>query len=549
MRKLAAAILALPVIGILYVSVLLRRSIAARIGLAVGVGSLIGMAALSALATPGQARPPSRIVPVAETRFSAILELGHAPNLPIVIDFSQPMNRASVAEALTVAPSTGVRLSWNADGRELTVRPATLWVPATYYAITVGTGARDEAGAALGKPVRALFLTQAAAQGRIAAATTTGDRVPVSTAFRLVFDRPVLVNSAKVAFQIEPAVNGVLAPDAGGAASAGFTFTAATPLRADTTYTITLASLVVDEDGLPIGGVDPLTVRTVAAPSVVRFRPLAGTTGVATDALLSVRFTRAMDESSTAAAFTVRAGTTAVKGKTSWAEGDTVLVFDPSASLPYGTKVTMTVAATARARDGAALDAAHSATFTTLAKPVAARTTTTRGTSTVIPTGGATAGGAPWYAVETYYLRLMNCTRTGGWVYTGGRCGAVPAGRTVRPPAAALALDAGISSRVSRPYAKIIATAGVCDHFYGSTPKARLDAAGYTSGNWGENVGCPSGDPYVGMVAVEIFFQNEAPYPAGLNHYTNLMDPTFHRAGVGVWVYAGRVRVVIDFNP
>src|SRR4029077_4100973 len=58
--------------------------------------------------------------------------------------------------------------------------------------------------------------------------------------------------------------------------------------------------------------------------------------------------------------------------------------------------------------------------------------------------GGSGAVAGSWHAVEAYYLRLMNCTRTGGWVKSGGGC-ASPGGRNVRP----LVLSESISSRVS----------------------------------------------------------------------------------------------------
>ena len=54
-----------------------------------------------------------------------------------------------------------------------------------------------------------------------------------------------------------------------------------------------------------------------------------------------------------------------------------------------------------------------------------------------------------------------------------------------------------------------------------------------------------SGYPSADMMAEEIFYQNEA--PCACEHYKNLMNPEFDRAGIGVWVSNGRVRVVIDF--
>ena len=146
----------------------------------------------------------------------------------------------------------------------------------------------------------------------------------------------------------------------------------------------------------------------------------------------------------------------------------------------------------------------------------------------------------PWYTTELFYLGLLNCTRTGGWVTSTGTCSS-PGGRNVAP----LKLDAGISTHVSRPYAKKLAVNGWCDHFVGGTPGDRLRAAGYTSYRWAENLGCRSGNPYSAVLGSHLYFQSEKPYNGG--HYVNLMNSAYDRCGIGVWVYGGRVRLVIDF--
>jgi uncharacterized protein YkwD len=105
-------------------------------------------------------------------------------------------------------------------------------------------------------------------------------------------------------------------------------------------------------------------------------------------------------------------------------------------------------------------------------------------------------------------------------------------------------MDDGISTKVARPFAKLMADRGILNHFSDGTPGQRLARAGYTSYHWAENIGSSS-SVMAGMVAVETYFQGEASYKGG--HYVNLMNPAFDRAGVGVWVTSGRVRVVIDF--
>ncbi|MGZ8438982.1 MAG: CAP domain-containing protein, partial [Candidatus Limnocylindrales bacterium] len=270
-----------------------------------------------------------------------------------------------------------------------------------------------------------------------------------------------------------------------------------------------------------------------------RFRPREDAQDAARDAAISVRFTEAMDRQATAKAFSVKIGGKAIKGTSSWAESDTVLVFDPAAALPYAAAVVATVDITARSATGAPMVRSVRAIFNTVERPrptAAAPAATSPGSGG----GGAAVGGGSWGAVESYYLRLMNCTRTGGTVTSSGDCSS-PGGRNV----AALTLDSGISSRVARPYAKLLATNGTCSHFIGGNPGNRLARAGYTSYRWAENLGCRSGNPNSAVLGSHLYFQSEKSYNGG--HYVNLMNPAYDRVGIGVWVSSGRVRLVVDF--
>jgi uncharacterized protein YkwD len=199
----------------------------------------------------------------------------------------------------------------------------------------------------------------------------------------------------------------------------------------------------------------------------------------------------------------------------------------------------MDVATAATNRTGARLASPGHGTFQTVKKtPTSSTSAASTGGSTV--TAGNAVGGGSWGAVETYYLGLMNCTRTGGWVTSTGACSS-PGGRNVAP----LKLDSGISSKVSRPYAKRIAISGDCSHFIGGNPGDRLRRAGYLSYRWAENLGCGYGDAKAAVLASHLFFQAEKSSLGG--HYVNMMNAAYDRVGIGVWVYAGRVRLVIDF--
>jgi len=309
---------------------------------------------------------------------------------------------------------------------------------------------------------------------------------------------------------------------------------------------------VRDIDGALVPKLPRFAAKTIAAPTVVRFRPLAAAKDVDRSATLSVRFTEKMDRARTAKAFRATAAGKAVAGKITWAEGDTVLVFTPSKPLPYGAKVVLKVTTAAWSRVGVALDRARAVSFVVEKKPVpkptparsanaaAGSPAPSAGASAPAANAGAAVGGGSWASVERYYLGLMNCTRTGGWVTSNGSCSS-PGGRNVAP----IVYDAEISAKVARPYAKFMAERGECNHFLDGNPGTRLSRAGFASYRWAENIGCPSGDPMRGAVATQLFFQSEKPYNGG--HYVNLMNAAYTRAGIGVWVHSGNVRIVIDF--
>ena len=131
------------------------------------------------------------------------------------------------------------------------------------------------------------------------------------------------------------------------------------------------------------------------------------------------------------------------------------------------------------------LVAAVLATFIVAPSVVGASSAGTAAATTVtIPYASPT-----WLSTEQWYLGLVNCTRTGGWVLPDGSCRGYGTGRYsayVRP----LTRSAGISDHVSRPYARLLAVRNLCNHWYDGDPGGRLRRAGYYGYTWGENIGC-----------------------------------------------------------
>ena len=178
LRKLAAALLAVPVIAVLYLPILVRRSVAARIGLAIGVGGLVALGALGLISpTRTTASKPPPIVPLAPAEFTSAIVADQELDASVDLAFSGPMDQRSVAASLDVKPRTAVSLSWDATGSRLTVRPAGRWSAGTYYTVTVRAGALGQSGRPMAVPARAVFLTRQATTGRIAPTLTAGEEV------------------------------------------------------------------------------------------------------------------------------------------------------------------------------------------------------------------------------------------------------------------------------------------------------------------------------------------------------------------------------------
>ncbi len=536
MHQAANALLAVPVFLAARAGALLRRLTQSRVGLALGLTLVLSVGVLGT----GQpattvATRTTPILPLAQAAFTTTFSADRGVKEPVTIEFTTPMDPESVAAAMTVEPAKAVDLSWDETGTILTVSPRGRWDLATFNTVTVQAGALAASGQPLAQPARAIFFTRDATTASITPTAPLGSRVSINTTFLVSFSRPVDLETIRDAIRLDPPTPGSVRSISRLDGPTRFEFAPSVPLRSDVRYQL-IVSGARDTDDLPLDDV-ALAVRTAKAPAVVRFRPFAESKDVGRDAVISVRFTEAMDRRSTARAFKVSVGGKAVAGSVRWAESDTVLVFTPKAALPYGSKISMDVAAGAKNTAGVTVVAAGHAIFRTARKGVAPAIDTSGGGS---GGGGGAVGGGSWAAIETYYLGLMNCTRTGGWVTSTGRCSS-PGGRNVAP----LKLSSGISSKVARPYAKKLAVGADCSHFIGGGPDDRLRRAGYTSYRWAENIGCRPGGAKSSVLGTHLFYQSEKPYNGG--HYRNLMNSAYSQVGIGVWVSGGRVRLVVDF--
>jgi hypothetical protein len=167
------------------------------------------------------------------------------------------------------------------------------------------------------------------------------------------------------------------------------------------------------------------------------------------------------------------------------------------------------------------------------------------GAAAATSTAGPTLDPDALPPIEVYVVNLINCNRSGGYVASDGRCIGYGTGR-YSPRVPLIKLSWGISTNVSKPYARILAVRGLCGHNYDGDPGTRLREDGYRPSWWGENVGCyNNASIYTAVLQSHRAMQAEKSYNGG--HWKNIKNRYFQYVGIGVYKYSGRVRLVEDF--
>ncbi len=544
MRKIAAAVVALPFIAYFYLSSVVRRTPSVRVAMARPVKVVMVVAGVAILVSGLLLGLPAKeVAGGAQPTFAALAPQADGQragtnlpfDAPFQVRFTKPMNEGTVESALTITPQADLNFKWDATAQVLSLAPVPYWQPDTTYTVDITGAATDQQGLSLATLIHTSFDAGAPTSGTISATQKSADLISPMTSFQITFTRAVKLSTVLARVGIVPKVAfDLVGDDPTDATSQVFTLTPKAQLASNTSYQVSLADGGTDSSGADLQPVPTLVVHTMTAPEVVRFRPQNGTVSYDTNQPISVRFTMAMDEKSTAAAFSVTLNGKAVAGSTYWAENDTVLVLTPRSSFKVGSTLVARVSTAARSAEGMHLASAASATF----KISAPR-------STVLSYGaGRATASAPYYASEIYYFNLMNCTRTGKWVTSNGSCST--ATHHTLPAQSPLTYSARISNLVSRPYAKFMADHRIFIHEGYHDAHWRLcNWGGYCGSSFGENIAWPTSSGRSGMIAVEIYYQNE--YWCRCEHYYNIMASWLHQAGVGVWVTGSNVRVSIDF--
>ena len=403
------------------------------------------------------------------------------------------------------SPDGPISVSWDAAGRHLTISPTAHWRPDTLYTVTI-----DAQRALRGRrQARRPDAQRRAHRGRRArrsiAATADARRSgPADTSFTIKLDRAVPLAAVRAALRSTPRSTATCsrAPTSG-----EYRLHAVEHAQPAARSTAIWLDGLVDADGLPFEAVPAIVVSTGRAPSVVRFRPVNGTR----EGRSAPRSSPSGSRSRWTHARPPPRSSSSARGKPRHRQDRLgrgrhgARVHADEAARRTARASQMTVDGSARSRGGARVEAA-SATFKVVPKPAP------RVRAAGAPAGGGGGGGngggggggghiphaggggaanGSWGAVERYYLRLMNCTRTGGWVTRQRHCSRPAAGTST--PLVAERGDLG--PRVApvrapprdqqpvRPLHRRHARATGC-----GTPAT-------TSYRWAENLGCRVGQP------------------------------------------------------
>jgi len=507
----------------------LRRPTGARITVAAVVVALALLAAQQGLS---QAAPPFRPAPPVSI-LATTLGVGIPSTHPVTLGFAAPMDRASVADGIVIAPRATVTLHWSGDGRSLSIAPASRWQTGRRYLIALPPSTRLANGATLQAPLRFAFTTQTAptiTDFEVSeVATTTAEQRPsvlepasrpaprsptdtasgttVRTSIRIGFSAAMDRADVERSFLITPFLAGSLTWDAG-----FLIFTPANRLQSGARYAVSLTG-ARDLEGNALAGDATFSFTTAAAAQVVRVQPTAGAKGI-TVKVVQVWFSAAMDTAAAARAFQLVDLTVgrAVRGSLTWNQRSTQLSFAPAAALPSGHSFEIRLRAGTVDADGNAVASVFG--FTTRAAVRAL-------SYGIVPVGSSSA--------QAYALAKINASRA--------QYGLAP-----------LRLDPAISA-VAAAHAWDQIRYGYFSHTGrdGSDVKARLRAAGITFSWAGENQ-CETGRPSItSSIDWCHSIMMAEPYPGYPNHIGNILSTHFTRVGFGYATGGGRTVLTWDF--
>jgi hypothetical protein len=278
---------------------------------------------------------------------TATLPGGGDSGIPVdtvaAINFNKSMDTASTREAFSIVPAVSGAFSWSDLDSVMTFTPDALLSIETEYTVTVGTGAQDPTGTALGNAVAFSFTTEAyqppapAIEGGFSG-TVNEDTVTLTIGGSGIYRYRYRLDDGDWS---ETRSLGELTLED----------------LADGEHTLDIQVLDGHSDWI---GTDPIIWTVMAPPRIVAVSPRGN---VADPETVTVTFNEAMEKSSVEQALEIDPPVT---GSFSWEEEDTWLVFTVDQPLEADSNYTVTIGNLAADLAGNTLAQPFIWTFTTL---------------------------------------------------------------------------------------------------------------------------------------------------------------------------------------
>ncbi|MCB8945376.1 MAG: Ig-like domain-containing protein, partial [Ardenticatenaceae bacterium] len=267
-------------------------------------------------ATPSPVEEVTEAAPTAVVERPFITDTSPATNLhtrrpDIRLTFSQAMDQASVAAALTIQPAIPYQLTWESE-RVLLIQPTELLAPAYSYSVHLSSAATNSAGVYLVGGQTYTFRTPRVV-ARYDLPTAADPLAAVEVHFNYVMDTV----GVAAQFKLEPAAPGTITWNDEGTV---LTFTPTEPLRRETEYRVSFAGRVAEANG-------DLLSSIVSQPFITS----SWVTAVSPDGYsvspsepIRINFFQPVNKTTAAAAFSLSPAT---PGTISWEEN--TMVFTP----------------------------------------------------------------------------------------------------------------------------------------------------------------------------------------------------------------------------
>ena len=287
--------------------------------------------------------------------------VGNSPtgqNVPIAarisVNFSKPMNQASVQSSFSTIPATTGNFTWS--GNNTTYTPGLNFVYNTTYSVTVGTGAMDSAGNNMLSLYTWPFTTVPDIMPpSVIGNTPTGINVSISSMINVTFSEAMNKSTTESAFSTFPATTGSFSWSGN-----NMTYTPVSNLAYNTTYNITVGTGAKDAAGNNMTSYTwPFTTVPDRIPPLVISTTPTGI-NVSISSRINVTFSEAMNKSTAESAFSTFP---AITGSFSWSGNN--MTYIPVSNLAYNTTYNITVGTGAKDVAGNNMISSYTWPFTT----------------------------------------------------------------------------------------------------------------------------------------------------------------------------------------